>query len=123
MLRACRSIDISGTSPEPPPTSSAGCVALPHEPAADRPAYLDLVADDQLVVQERRDLAVVEPLDGEVDLVAVSGWRRDRVRARRGVPVFGGESHDVVLAREMRRRPFEPEPERLGARGLGPDAR
>ena len=56
--RARRSIAISGTTPEPPPTSSAGRVAVPDEPAADRPAHLELVAGDDVVVQERRHLAV-----------------------------------------------------------------
>ena len=72
---------MSGTTPEPPPTSSAGAVAVPDEPAADRAAHLELVADLDLVVQERRDLAVLEPFDGELDLAGVVGRRRDRVRA------------------------------------------
>ena len=78
-----------------------GRVAVPHEPAADRPADLELVADHDVVVQERRHLAVVEPLDGELDLVRVVGRRRDRVRPRRGVAVGRGEPHDVVLTGEV----------------------
>ena len=84
MRRARRSIAMSGTTPEPPPTSSAGVVAVPHEPAADRAAHLELVADHDHVVEEGRHLAVVEPLDGELDLVESSGgdateYERDAV--------------------------------------------
>ena len=51
-LRASRSIAMSGTSPDPPPTSSAGVSAIPHEQAADRAAHFELVADHDFVVQE-----------------------------------------------------------------------
>ena len=73
VARACaarwRSIAISGTSPEPPATSSSGppSLASPDEVAADRAAQLELVAGPQLVGQVRRDLAVVDPLDRQLD--------------------------------------------------------
>ena len=65
--RACRSIATNGTTPEPPATSSAGRLAVPDEPAADRAAHLELVAGLDDVGQERRHLAVVEPLDAQLD--------------------------------------------------------
>ena len=45
--RRARTIAISGTMPEPPATSSTGSVlaSVPDEPAAERPAQLDRVAD------------------------------------------------------------------------------
>ena len=73
VARASRNIAMSGTMPEPPPRSSAGVVAVPHEVAADRAADLELVAHLEDVVQEGRDLTVVEPLDRELDLVAAVG--------------------------------------------------
>ena len=62
-----RSIAISGTMPEPPPTSSSGPPVgrVPGEVAADRAAQLELVAAPELVDEVRRDLAVVQPLDRE----------------------------------------------------------
>ena len=120
-FRASRSIAISGTTPEPPPTSSAGVVAVPDEPSADRSADLELVTDDHLVVEERRDLAVLEALDGQLDLVRVVGRRRHRVRAGRGVAVGRGEPDDVVLARAVARRFREREPEGLRRRRLVAD--
>lgn len=42
--------------------------AVPDEPPAGRPADLYLVAWLDDIVEVRRDLAVVEALDGEVDL-------------------------------------------------------
>ena len=38
---------------------------VPDEVAADRAAQLELIAGAELVDEVRRDLAVVEPLDGE----------------------------------------------------------
>ena len=40
----------------------------PHEPAADGSAHLELVAGIAVVVEEGRDLAAFEALDGELDL-------------------------------------------------------
>ena len=53
-----------------------GPVARPHEEHADRPADLQLVARLDDVVQELRDLAVVEPLDGQLDLARAVGRAR-----------------------------------------------
>ena len=46
---------------------------VPDEVAADRAAQLDPVADDHDVVEEGRDLAVVDALDRDLDLIARSG--------------------------------------------------
>ena len=59
----CRSIDTNGTTPVPPPTQQRGRLAVPDEPAADRPADLERVAGLDDVGQVARHLAVVEPLD------------------------------------------------------------
>ena len=40
---------------------------IPHEVATDRAAHLEAIAQDELVVQERRDLAVDDALDGQLD--------------------------------------------------------
>ena len=70
---------------------------VPGEPAAERPAHLELVARPRLVDEVRRDLAVVEPLDGD-RRAAVLGRRRDRVAALRLVAVLGGQADVDVLA-------------------------
>ena len=56
-------------SPYPAADKDRGAVALPHEPSADRPAHLQLVADLQSVVQESGDLTAGQSLDGELDVV------------------------------------------------------
>ena len=112
--RACRSIATSGTTPEPPATPSAGPVAVPHEPAADRTAHLELVAHLDHVGEERRHLAVVEPLDKELDL-RVSRRRGHRVRPLRGVAVVGGEPDDVVLAGQVVDAVLHVQPQKTGA--------
>ena len=86
---------MSGTMPEPPPTSNAGS-CRPTEPTADRATHFDLVADLEYVVQIGRRLAVVQAFDGELDLVGAIGRRRDRVRTVRGVAVGHGEANDEV---------------------------
>ena len=40
--------------------------------SADRSAQLDVVADLGHLMEEGRDLAVVEPLDGELDAVGLA---------------------------------------------------
>ena len=81
MRRRWRSIDISGTTPEPPPTSSAGLLAAPDEVGGERAADLDLVAHLDDVVEVRRDLAVLEAVDRQLDLALVERGGGDRVRA------------------------------------------
>ena len=66
---------MSGTTPDPPPMSSAGVAPIPDEPSADGPAYFDRVADEEFVMKEAGDLALGQPLDGELDRRAVT-WRR-----------------------------------------------
>ncbi len=65
---------MSGTTPEPPPRRRSGpaFTRFPDEIAADRPAQLELVADDEHVGQVGRDLAVGQPLHGEGE-AALSG--------------------------------------------------
>ena len=74
---------------------------LPDEVAADRPAHLEPVARDHDVVQERRDLAVLDPLDREVDLPGPLRLGRDRVASARPVAVLGGQPQVEVLARPV----------------------
>ena len=93
---------------------------LPDEVAADRAAQLDLVARPQLVGQVRRDLAVVEALDGELDAGAV-GRRGDRVAALRLVAVLGGQPDVDVLPGAVTGPVGHVEDERLGAGRLGDD--
>ena len=117
-----RIIAISGTTPDPPATSSSGppCVGLPDEVAADRPAELDLVARPQLVGQVRGDLAVVEALHRQLDVLAVRG-RRDRVAALRLVAVVRGQANVDVLAGAVSRPAVDVEGDRLDARRLSAD--
>ena len=70
-----RSIAISGTTPEPPPTSSSGPPSLgaPGEVPADRAAQLELVAVAHLAGQVRRDLAVVDRARPSARAAASSG--------------------------------------------------
>ena len=76
-------MDISGTTPEPPPNQEQRTAIgdLPHEMAADRSAQLDIVADRGDLVEEGRDLAVVETLDGELDQGLGLGRRGDGIAA------------------------------------------
>ena len=71
---------ISGTTPEPPAISSIGppVVRVPDEVPADRAAQLDPVAEHHDVVHEGRDLAVGQPLDGQLHL-ARRGSDRDAI--------------------------------------------
>ena len=73
---------------------------LPDEPAADRPAQLQLVAGAQLVAQVRGDLTVVDPLHREGQQPR-GGRRGDRVAALGLVAVLGGQAHVEVLARHV----------------------
>ena len=53
---------------------------VPHEPAADRAAQLQLITRAQFLGQVRRDFAVVEPFDRDGDRLAVG--RGDRLVTR-----------------------------------------
>ena len=85
--------------PEPPATSSSGPPSrrLPDEVAADRARAARSGRRRELVGEVGRDLAVVEPLDGELE-AAVLGRRGDRVAALRLVAVLGGQPDVDVLA-------------------------
>ena len=104
---------ISGTTPDPPPTSRAG-VSPPDEPAADRAPHLELVAGHDLVVEEHRHLPPCEALDRDLELGRAVGGRGHRVGAGGGVAVRRGEPDDVVLAGEVAGGLSEPQAERLG---------
>src|SRR5205807_9008509 len=95
----------------------AAVLRLPDEVAADRPAQLDAVAGVELVGQVRRDLAVVEPLDREVDAGALGG-RGDRVAALGHVAVLGREPDGDVLAGPVAGPALDVEADRLDPRGL-----
>ncbi len=85
---------------------------VPDEIAADRAAHLDPVADDRDVVEEGRDLAVLDPLDGQVDLAAALRLRGDRIAALDAVAVGGRETKVDMLAGAMARPVREGEGER-----------
>ena len=97
--RAWRSIAISGTTPDPPPTSRAGrspCHTNSRRsvrgPPARRPAATTSCRNAETSPSSSRStVSSISPVP--------SGARRDRVRAGGGVAVGGGEPHDVVLAR------------------------
>ncbi len=76
--------------------ADGGHVALPDEPAADRSAQLEHVADLGDVVQEARHLAARQALDHQLEQRVV-GVRGDRVGALRGVAVRRAQPDDVVL--------------------------
>ena len=93
-----RIIAISGTTPEPPATSSTGavCVARQTNQPPTGPRSSSWSPDLERVGQVGRDLAVVEPLDGQLDPAAVGRpGRGDRVAALGAV---------AVLARSAGRR-------------------
>ena len=88
----------------------------PDEVAAQRPAQLDLVAEGDHLVEEGRDLAVLEELDRQLDAARVLGRRRDRVAAHRAVAVGCREPHVDVLPGPEGERPRRCQDEALDAR-------
>jgi hypothetical protein len=64
---------------------------VPHEMPADRPAQFDGVPDLGHVMEEGRDLAVVEPLDGELDARSLFWRRGDGIAALGLIAVRRGE--------------------------------
>ena len=88
---------------------------VPGEPATDRPAHLEHVADLRDVGQELRDLTVRQPLDEELDqgVVVVRG---ERVGALGGVVVRRAEPDQVVLAGPVPLPVVDvhPQPDRVG---------
>ena len=98
---------MSGQIPDPPATRSSGPPSAgahtKYPPIG--PAKFQLVTGMQLTGEIRRDLAVVEPLDGERDALIGGRSRRDRVAALRLVSVVSGQAHIHMLACLMS-RPF-----------------
>ena len=84
------------------------CRPLPHEPATDRPADVELVARLHDVVEEHRHLTALETFDRELELVAVLRSRSHGVGALCGVPVGRSQPHDDVLACALTKRRVEP---------------
>ena len=82
--------------------------ALPHEPATDRPADVELVARLHDVVEEHRHLTVLETFDRELELVAVVRSGRHGVRALCRVAVGRSQPDDDVLAGALTERRVEP---------------
>jgi hypothetical protein len=64
---------------------------------ADRPAQLYCVADLRYVMEEGRDLAVVEPLDCQLDVLCLLRRRGDGVAALCPVAVERREPHIHML--------------------------
>ena len=97
-----RSIAISGTSPEPPPTSSSGPPSSTRQvkwpPTGPRSSSSSPARSS--LGQVGRDLAVVDALDGQLE-PRVLGGGGDRVGALRLVAVLGGQAHVDVLAGDV----------------------
>ena len=91
---------MSGATPEPPPTSRRGppSSGAPHEMTAERAADLNRVADLGNIVEEGRDLAVLEALDDELVEPLQPGRRRNRVASLYLVSIRRGEPDVEVLA-------------------------
>ena len=89
---------MSGTTPEPPPTSSAGVSPshTNHPPIGPRTSSSSPTSTTSCRNVE------TSPSSSRSTVSSISfgavGRRRDRVRARRGVAVGRGQAHDVVLA-------------------------
>ena len=94
------SIETSGDDAGAADDADRGVSPVPGEPAADRPAQLEHVADLGHVVQEPRHLAARQALDQELDQ-RVAGVGGDRVRALRRVVVRRAQPDHVVLARPV----------------------
>src|SRR4051812_41024242 len=96
----CRNMDMSGTTPEPPASNKSGAAIgdFPNE-MADRPAKLDCVSNHSHVMEEGRDLAVIKPLDGELDDAPGIGRRCDGVAALGAITVRRREPHIHMLPR------------------------
>ena len=116
---------MSGTTPDPPATRSSGppSADLPDEVPADRPAHLQSIAAHDDLVQERRHLAALDALDGDVDLARPLGLGGDRVRALDAVAVLGGEAQVHVLAGSMAAPSRQPKGERPDGGRLIPQRR
>ena len=84
--------------PEPPASRRTGPARLvvPHEVPADRAAELEAIAGQEVVDEIRRDLAVVDPLDGQLEPV-FRRCRRDGVAALCLVAVLRREPDVDVL--------------------------
>ena len=95
--------------------------AAPDEVGGERPADLDLVALADDVMEVRGDLAVGEPVDGQLDVAFELRRGGDRVGALGRVAVGGREADVVVLAGQMRHPHRQPEAKRLDRRRLAAD--
>src|SRR5207302_9502327 len=73
----------------------------PDEIAADGTAEFELVTDGKLVHQIRRDLAALEALNRELELISVFGRRRNRVRPLGVISVGRGQPDIEMLSRSM----------------------
>ena len=77
----------------------------PTQMAAEWPAQLDGVAHLRHVMEEGGDLAVVEPLDGELDARGILRRGRDGVAAFCAIAVRRGQPHiDMLPSAEGKRR-------------------
>ena len=120
--RRSRSIDTSGTTPEPPPTRRIGPPSsgsqLKWPPIGPRISIASPTCDD--LMEERRHLADVEAFDDQFDRVAVRGGS-DRVAALRLVAVGGGQPDIDMLPGDEGERIGRPDEEALHRRGLVED--
>src|SRR6185312_931310 len=92
------------------------------EVATDWPAQLEPVSHVCLLRQIRGDLAVVDPLDGQLDARAAGG-RRDRIAPLSLIAVVGGQTDVNVLASPMTGPVLNVEGECLDPIRFGPHVR
>ena len=97
-------------------------IRIPDEVTADGTAQLEPVSRVRIPGQIRRNLAVVDPLDGQLDARAAVR-RRDRVAPLRLISVVRGQTNVDMLARSMPGPAFDVEREGLHPIGLGPHVR
>jgi hypothetical protein len=95
-----------------------GLVGRPREVAADRPADLELVAWLDRAGEVRRHLAVLDVLDGDLDVILLRRGR-DGIGPLGLVAVFRGEPHVEMLAGAVSRPARDVEDERTCPRRLG----
>src|SRR5207245_5205495 len=76
----------------------------PDEVAADRTAHFDRVAGLRHFVKVRRDFAVLQSLDDELDVFG-SGSRGNGITALRLIAIGRGQADVDVLSREVEVQP------------------
>ncbi len=86
--------------------------------AAERTTKFDFVADRRDIVEERRNFAIRQALDSELDRRERDCRRRNRVTPHRTVATGRGQPDIDVLPCDVRERFAQPKEEALDTRGL-----